>query len=308
MENDSKMVTWTLSEIIKLFTKIFNNVQESLQATCEFLQAKGSELVATGVPFLSKGNTLIILVVSILLFKSIFGKTRKEKIKRTDNSGNRITKPSDDLSTNWSVFDLAKTAYEPGHAQAAINVIEKLHYDVNSVIPSNGLTLFLCACLSGQKGLIKYMLVKGADVTRRTKAGDTALYLATFGILSTSEPDVTVLEELIQSGCDVNSANLAGYTPLHRAAGHGNLNVIQTLLKHGADPYQASCTGIYPIDSAINAGNLHAADLLKINLPNPYVWDVVEPHTPPHIKLGLQSPQRKHLIESTRKIMSPRIM
>lgn len=58
----------------------------------------------------------------------------------------------------------------------------------------------------------------------------------------------------------------------------------------------------------ILTGNLDAADLLKINLPNPHVWDVVEPHTPPHIKLGLQSPQRKHLIESTRKLISPRIM
>lgn len=36
-----------------------------------------------------------------------------------------------------------QTAYEPGHAETVINIIEKLHYDVNSVIPSNGLTLFL---------------------------------------------------------------------------------------------------------------------------------------------------------------------
>ena len=39
-------------------------------------------------------------------------------------------------------------------------------------------------------------------MTRRTKAGDSALYLATFGILSTStgKPDITILEDLINSG------------------------------------------------------------------------------------------------------------
>ena len=33
--------------------------------------------------------------------------------------------------------------YEPGHTEAVLNIVEKLHYDVNSVIPSNGLTLFM---------------------------------------------------------------------------------------------------------------------------------------------------------------------
>jgi hypothetical protein len=45
-------------------------------------------------------------------------------------------------------------------------------------------------------------------------------------------------------------------------------------------------------------GHLDAAELLKIELDNPHVWEVVDPHTPPRIKLGLQSPIRKHLIES----------
>lgn len=48
------------------------------------------------------------------------------------------------------------------------------------------------------------------------------------------------------------------------------------------------------------AGYLEAAKLLKIELPNPYVWDVVEPHTPPHITLGLQSPSRREILLSTR--------
>ncbi|XP_052811018.1 ankyrin repeat and death domain-containing protein 1A-like [Mya arenaria] len=209
---------------------------------------------------------------------------------------------------SWNVFDLAKTAYEPGHKEACMNLIERLYYNVNSKIPSNGLTLFLCACLSGDKELIMFMLKRGADVRHTTNVGDTALYLATFGVLSSSHPDVSVLREIICSGCPVNGANLAGYTALHRAAGHGNLQVIQTLMNYGADPCKASASGIYPMDSAINAGHLEAAKLLEIPMPNPHVWDIVDHHTPPHISLGLQSPQRKHLIESTRRMMSPRVM
>ena len=41
------------------------------------------------------------------------------------------------------VINIFQTAYEPGHTEAVINIVEKLHYDVNSAIPSNGLTLFL---------------------------------------------------------------------------------------------------------------------------------------------------------------------
>ncbi|WAQ93554.1 hypothetical protein MAR_006025, partial [Mya arenaria] len=129
-----------------------------------------------------------------------------------------------------------RTAYEPGHKEACMNLIERLYYNVNSKIPSNGLTLFLCACLSGDKELIMFMLKRGADVRHTTNVGDTALYLATFGVLS----------------------------------------------------------------------HLEAAKLLEIPMPNPHVWDIVDHHTPPHISLGLQSPQRKHLIESTRRMMSPR--
>ncbi|KAL3831623.1 hypothetical protein ACJMK2_023356 [Sinanodonta woodiana] len=204
------------------------------------------------------------------------------------------------IASDYSIFDLAKTAYEPGHTEAVMHLVEKLHYDVNFAMPSNGLTLFLCSCLSGKRDLINFLLKKGADATLTTKEGDSALYLATFGVLNSPRPDTRVLEDLIKAGCCINTSNLRGYTPLHRAASKGDLSVIRTLLRYGADPYIASASGVYPIDSAINAGNLEAAELLKINIVNPHVWDLVDPHTPSRIKLGLQSPLRKHLLESSK--------
>lgn len=54
-------------------------------------------------------------------------------------------------------------------------------------------------------------------------------------------------------------------------------------------------------------GHMEAAELLKVEVRNPHVWDVVDPHTPPRIQLGLQSPPRRHLLESTRKRTLPKI-
>ena len=49
------------------------------------------------------------------------------------------------------------------------------------------------------------------------------------------------------------------------------------------------------------AGHREAAELLQIEVDcGEKVWDVVEPHTPSRIRLGLQSPLRKHLALSSR--------
>ena len=47
------------------------------------------------------------------------------------------------------------------------------------------------------------------------------------------------------------------------------------------------------------AGHIQAAELLKLPLTNGHVWDVIEPHTPPHIKMGLQSPKGRILVHSS---------
>ena len=66
------------------------------------------------------------------------------------------------------------------------------------------------------------------------------------------------------------------------------------------NPYKRNqCTRAWTL-FAPPTGHVEAAKLLKIKLDNPYLWDIVEPHTPPAIRLGLQSPLKKHLLESTR--------
>ncbi|XP_025095338.1 26S proteasome non-ATPase regulatory subunit 10-like isoform X4 [Pomacea canaliculata] len=191
-------------------------------------------------------------------------------------------------------------AYIPGNAEIAKRQIEMKQVDVNKIVSSLDLTYFLCACLSGDGGLVDYMIKKGANVHSETTEGDSALYLATFAVLNLNRDNLDVLKVLINAGCNVNHQNKRGFTPLHRAASKGNCKIIKFLLEQGANPNIVNAAGVYPIDSAVCAGYLEAAKLLKIELPNPYVWDVVEPHTPPHITLGLQSPSRREILLSTR--------
>ncbi|XP_064613822.1 poly [ADP-ribose] polymerase tankyrase-1-like isoform X2 [Liolophura sinensis] len=200
----------------------------------------------------------------------------------------------------YDVFDLAKTAYEKGHTEAVMKEVESRNLDVNMSVPISGLSLFMCACLSGHRRLIQYMTEQGGDPHCTSTQGDSPLYLATYGILNSpnGKPDFGALDELIDAGCSVNKSNHRGYTPLHRAASKGDLPLVNYLLMKGADPYRCNNSGIYPIDSAVSAGHKEVAQALRIDVANPHVWDVIEPHTPPHISLGLMSPHRRLMLES----------
>ncbi|XP_077861970.1 ankyrin repeat domain-containing protein 22-like [Saccoglossus kowalevskii] len=198
------------------------------------------------------------------------------------------------------VYDLAKTAYKPGHTELVKFLVEEQSIDVNHVVSDAGMTLFLCACVSGQKRLVNFMLDRGANIHSKTSDGDSALYLATFAITNSDRMDITLIELLIKAGCDVNGQNYNGNTALHRAAMKGNPVLIKTLLDYDADPYISNNELILPIDCAINAGHIGVAQILKINIISENDEDGDSPYTPTRIKLGLQSPPYKnHLVEST---------
>jgi len=77
---------------------------------------------------------------------------------------------------------------------------------------------------------------------------------------------VEVVRYLLSTGADCNIAeSTGGYTPLHWAASHGNLETIEALVEAGADPTVADRQGRLPIDMARKHGfrqmySLDAAD------------------------------------------------
>lgn len=242
-------------------------------------------LVAT-----TKWKLILFIFTTMYIFFKLLQKTCEEI--KTAEEAILITK----------LFQMIKNTHKPGVATDVISLIEKHKIDVNRKHPKSecGLTLFLCACLSGDSCLILYMLNKGADINSNTSCKDSPLHLASFCCGTQKVTNgLGVITSLCEAGCNINSRNWVGNTPLTIAASSGNCNLVRHLISLGADKNLCSNDGIYPMDFAINNGHLDAANLLAIAVPNPHVWDIVEPHTPPRVKLGLQSPCKQHLVNSS---------
>ncbi|XP_074659171.1 uncharacterized protein LOC141911949 [Tubulanus polymorphus] len=297
-DNIWRMLFYFISTIFTLFIQFAESFVDNAS---RYFRRLEEEFNSTRPP---QYSIIVVCIISLIVVAGlIYRKLNKSFVKRGATS-------DDKKMFGLNVFDLAKTAYEKGHAEAVIRLVNKLQYDVNYAIPTSGLTLFLCSCISGERKLVQFLINKGANINSRTSAGDSALYLATFGILNAKRNDNSnrfpLLHDLIEAGCSVNSQNKSGYTALHRAASKGNIPLIKFLLQKGASPYLCSTSKVYPIDSAINAGHLEAAELLTIRVKNPHVWDIIEPHTPPRIQLGLQTPQRKKLVDLDSKRLRKR--
>lgn len=85
--------------------------------------------------------------------------------------------------------------------------------------------------------LFESMLDKGADPFTRDKNGDTPLH----HIVQNKENEMSRRVQslaglLIARGVPINSRNLAGETPLHRAADTGNTRAVDFFLSSGANP------------------------------------------------------------------------
>jgi ankyrin repeat protein len=74
-----------------------------------------------------------------------------------------------------------------------------------------------------------------------------------------------LLELLIAHGADVGQRGINDYTPLHLAAGEGNLRAVDLLLAHGADPNAITRIDDMetPLELASAAGHRAVADRLR---------------------------------------------
>jgi len=68
---------------------------------------------------------------------------------------------------------------------------------------------------------------------------------------------------LLDSRANVNVAQEGGWTPLHQAAAHGQVQVLKDLLEHGADLNAKSADGQLPVDMALKGGHEEAATILQ---------------------------------------------
>ena len=121
-----------------------------------------------------------------------------------------------------------------------LTLVHHYNLDVNSPVLSNGLSIFLCSCLSGSQELVSSLLPL-ADLAQTTDHGETALYLAVYAAahLPLTEQvggEVPVIRMLLEAGVGVDLPNLAGVTALQVASMKGSLALSRLLLDCGASP------------------------------------------------------------------------
>lgn len=125
--------------------------------------------------------------------------------------------------------------------------------------------IVLQAVQSNSLQILKRLLAEGAKLSVVDKHGNTPLHISARH--RAKKAPSGVVEFLLEQQLAVNSRAPDGRTPLHLAAGSGNVHALRVLLEHGADPTLKNGKGMTPLDypyvslsSAIRQ-NLPAADL-----------------------------------------------
>ncbi|KAH0473287.1 MAG: uncharacterized protein KVP18_001496 [Porospora cf. gigantea A] len=104
----------------------------------------------------------------------------------------------------------------------------------------DGNTCLHRAAQSGSAEVITFLLENGADPTKKTKAGETALQVAVF------HRNLTAVEALLKSKSVAKVINYKDdklqMTPLHVAIRNGSADIVKVLLDSGADVKEQDAT------------------------------------------------------------------
>ena len=93
----------------------------------------------------------------------------------------------------------------------------------------SGVTPLHLATLRGMEETVEYLLAGGADANPRDGNGVTPLHISAY------IGNAGIAELLMARCADVNARENEGHTPLHIASGRGSREVAWMLLRHGAD-------------------------------------------------------------------------
>jgi ankyrin repeat protein len=144
------------------------------------------------------------------------------------------------------------------------------------------------AARSGDRGALRALIEKKADVNQPDADGSTALHWAAY------RDDLESVELLLTAGANASAANDLGATPLWNASTNAGTAVAKRLLDAGANPNLALLAGETPLMAAARAGKAAIVELLlakgaDANARGPrsqtaLMWAVAERH-PAVVKL-----------------------
>lgn len=112
------------------------------------------------------------------------------------------------------------------------------------------------AAKSSDRGAVRALIAKGADVNAVEPDGTTALHWASY------RDDVESADAILRAGAKVNSANDLGATPLWIASLNGSAAMVRRLLQAGANPNAALLLGETPVMVASRSGSTEVVEQL----------------------------------------------
>jgi ankyrin repeat protein len=119
------------------------------------------------------------------------------------------------------------------------------------------------AAMKGDKGALRMLVQKKADINASQADGATAIQWAAY------RNDLEMADILIAAGADVKLANRDGATPLWLAAENGSAGMIGKLLEAGADPNERNRNGETPLMMAARTGDIAALEVLLDHKADP---------------------------------------
>lgn len=175
----------------------------------------------------------------------------------------QVTDPFSDLRTAFEpprekqkTFNLKLIVTQKGIV--LMNMLERLleTTEIDAVDAESGATLLEYACQTGNIGLAKLCYRRGANLSAKTKKGDTAFNIVT------RNKRYDMMEFLHTYGVKVNSADAEGTTALHVAAAGDDVDAVCRLLEWGADVNCRDLKKRTPIHMAAAGGKIKTTMLL----------------------------------------------
>ena len=124
-----------------------------------------------------------------------------------------------------------------------VNSLKKLlkseNFNINMPINHRRASLFLVACyFCSDKEPLEYLLAQGSEINKTDIFGYNAIMSVILNENMDNETKLTVLQMLIDKGCDVNWINSQGKTALMLALERIELDIANLLLDNGAVLYK----------------------------------------------------------------------